>query len=245
MRGLEVAGGADRDEVEHRVGLPFGLLVSLLKDSHGEIRVSLPVSGNIATREFDFHDAVWTAVRNLALRLLAAPFSRVGSLFVSQDSKVQAVAVKPIAFESGAARLAAGMDTHLEQVGGFLRATPAIKVELDAIFTQADVDALKREQVRTRLAAGDPLAAAQRVFRDRWPDREPPPTLDAIVAALAAAEPSPAETLRALGTQRLEAVRQGLTRGGGVDASRLTGTVPRSPLIEAGGVPRVELDLKP
>jgi hypothetical protein len=112
VRGLEVAGGDDRDEVERRVGLPFGLLVSLLKDSRGEIKVSLPVSGNIATREFDFHDAVWTAVRNLALRLLAAPFSRVGSLFVSQDSKVQAVAVKPIEFESGAARLAAGMETH-------------------------------------------------------------------------------------------------------------------------------------
>jgi hypothetical protein len=107
------------------------------------------------------------------------------------------------------------------------------------------IDALKREQVRKRLAAGDPLAAAQRAFRDRWPDREPPPTLDAIVAALAAVEPSSAEALRALGTQRLEAVRQGLTRGGVVDASRLTGTVPRSPLIEAGGVPRVELDLKP
>ena len=51
VRGLEVAGSDDRDEVERRVGLPFGLLVSLLKDSRGEIKVSLPVSGNIATRE--------------------------------------------------------------------------------------------------------------------------------------------------------------------------------------------------
>ena len=136
------------------------------------------------------------------------------------------------------------MDAHLEQVGGFLRATPAIKVELGAIFTQADVDALRREQVRKRLAGGD-LDAAQRVFRERWPEREIPATLEAIVAALAGAEPSPSEALRALGTQRLELVRQALTRGGGMDASRLTGTVPRSPLIEASGTPRVELDLKP
>lgn len=243
VRGLELAA-SERDEVERRVGLPFGMLVSLLKDSRGEIKVSLPVSGDIGTREFDFREAVWTAVRNLAVRLLAAPFARVGSLFVSQDSRVQAVAVKPVAFESGAARLAAGMDTHLEQVGGFLRATPAIKVELDSIFTQGDVDALKSEQVRKRLPDGDALATAQRAFRERWPDRQPPTALDAIVAALAAAEPSPAAALRALGTQRLEVVRQALTRGGGVEAERLAGTVPRSPLIEAGGTPRVELDLK-
>jgi hypothetical protein len=244
VRGLELAE-SERDEVERRVGLPFGMLVSLLKDSRGEIKVSLPVSGDIGTREFDFRDAVWTAVRNLAVRLLAAPFARVGSLFVSQDSRVQAVAVKPVAFESGAARLAPGMDIHLEQVGGFLRATPAIKLELDSIFTQGDVDALKGEQVRKRLPDGDALATAQRAFRERWPDREPPTTLDAIVAALAVAEPSPSAALRALGTQRLEVVRQALTRGGGVDAQRLGGTVPRSPLIEAGGIPRVELDLKP
>jgi hypothetical protein len=245
VSSLEVAASDDRDEVERRVGLPFGLLVSLLKDARGEIKVSLPVSGDIDTREFDFHAAVWVAVRNLALRLLASPFSRVGSLFVSQDSKVEAVAIKPIAFESGAPRVAAGMETHLEQVGGFLRATPAIRVALDPVFTQADVDALKREQVRKRLAGGDALDAAQRVFRERWPERELPAMLDAIVAALVAAEPSPVEALRALGTQRLEIVREALTRGGSVDAQRLAGTVPRSPLIEAGGVPRVELDLKP
>src|SRR5437868_11184571 len=40
-------------------------------------------------------------------------------------------------------------------------------------------------------------------------------------------------SLRALGTQRLELVRKALTRAGGVDAARLTGTVPRSPLIRS------------
>src|SRR5262249_40056758 len=130
VRGLEVTATAERDEVQRRVGLPFGLLVSLLKDSRGEIKLALPVSGHIGTGALDFKDAVWTAVRSLALRLLASPFARVGSLFVSQDSKVEAVAIKPIVFESGAARLAAGMEAHLGQVGGFLRATPAIKAEL-------------------------------------------------------------------------------------------------------------------
>jgi hypothetical protein len=117
-------------------------------------------------------------------------------------------------------------------------------VQIDPVFTQADVDALKQEQVRHRLD-GHPAGSAQRAFTERWPDREVPSTLDAIVGALATAEPSPAEALRALGSQRLDLVRERLARGGGVDAQRLAGRVPRSPLIEAGGLPRVEFALKP
>ena len=43
VRGLEVAPIDARDEVEERVGLPFGMLVSLLQNSSGEIRLSVPV----------------------------------------------------------------------------------------------------------------------------------------------------------------------------------------------------------
>ena len=151
VRDLAVEPIDERDQVEERVGLPFGFLVSLLKDARGEIKVSLPVSGDVATRAFDFHEAVWAAIRNLSLRLLASPFSRIGSLFVSQDSKVKAVSIAPVAFEPGTARLGAGMDVHLDQVAGFLRGAPAVNLGLEPIFTQADVDALKREH------AGDAL----------------------------------------------------------------------------------------
>jgi uncharacterized protein involved in outer membrane biogenesis len=146
VRDLTVQPSDERDEVKRRIGLPFGLLVSLLKDSHNEIKVSLPVSGDVATREFDFHEAVWTAVKSLALRLLASPFSRLGSLFVSEDSKVEAVSITPVAFEAGTAGFGTGMDAHLDQVAKFLRGAPAIALSLEPIFTQADVDALKRGQ---------------------------------------------------------------------------------------------------
>ena len=50
VRGLEVAGGDDRDEVEHRVGLPFGLLVSLLKDSSLAYVIGVVELSNIGNR---------------------------------------------------------------------------------------------------------------------------------------------------------------------------------------------------
>jgi acyl-CoA reductase-like NAD-dependent aldehyde dehydrogenase len=72
-----------------------------------------------------------------------------------------------------------------------------------------------------------------------------PPTLDAIVAELAATETLPVDALRTLAARRLEVVRQGLTRDGGIDMARLTGTAVRNPFVEAAGVPRVEFDLRP
>jgi hypothetical protein len=246
-RGLEVASVDERDEVERRVGLPFGMLVSLLKDARGEIKLSLPVSGDLGTREFDYKEAVWASVRNLAIRVIALPFSKIGSLFFSEDSKLKAVTLAPVVFEPGTDRFGPGMDPHLEHVADFLRGTPAVHVVLEPVLIEADVQALKRAQVLAHLAKpgeGDAPERAQREFRLRWPDRPLPPTLDAIVAELATAETLPPDAMRTLATRRLDAVRQSLTRGGGVDAARLPGTARRNPLVEAAGNPRVEFDLR-
>lgn len=252
VRGLEVVPIDARDEVERRIGLPFGMLVSLLKDSRGEIRLSLPVAGDLSTREFDYHEAIWGAVRNLSIRLLALPFSKIGSLFFSEDSKVKAVAVGPALFEEGTDHLGPEMRPHLDRVAAFLRGAPAMKVVLDPILVESDQQMLRREQARARLAApagspgtADPLERARNEYRGRWPDKPMPPTLDAIVAELAATETLPADALRTLATRRLEVVRQGLTSGGGIDVARLTDTAARNPFVEAAGVPRVEFDLRP
>jgi hypothetical protein len=197
-RDLDVAPVDTRDEVERRVGLPFGLLVSLLKDSRGALSLTVPVSGDLSKREFDFQDAMWGAVRSLAVRLVALPFSRIGSLFVTGDSKVEAVAITPVMFEPGTPQLTAGMDVHLQKIAGFLRDTPAVTLTVRPIFTQADADALK-------------VAADQ------------------------------ADALRALGEERLGAVRAALGQAG-IDAARLPGRVSRRPLVEAAGAPRVELN---
>ena len=66
-----------------------------------------------------------------------------------------------------------------------------------------------------------------------------------MVAELAKAETMPADAMKSLGARRLEVVRQELTKAGGVDAARLTGTARRAPLIETAGAARVEFDLRP
>jgi hypothetical protein len=246
-RGLEVMPVDERDEVARRVGLPFGMLVSLLKDSRGEIKLSLPVSGDLSTREFEYNEAFWASIRNLSIRLIALPFSKIGSLFFSDDSKVKAVALAPVVFEPGTDRLAPGMDPHLARVADFLRGSPAVKIVLEPILIETDIQALKRAKVMGHLTGpgeGSALDRAQRDYKLRWPDRPAPATLEAAVAELATAETLPPDAMRALATRRIETVRQSLMRAGGVDATRLPGTARRTPLVEGAGDPRVEFDLR-
>ena len=245
-RGLEVSSVDERDEVARRVGLPFGMLVSLLKDARGEIKLSLPVSGDISTRAFDYKEALWSSVRSLTTRLIALPFSKIGSLFFSEDSKVKAVSLAPVVFEPGTEKFGPDMEAHLHKVADFMNGAPAVKVVLEPILIEADVQLLKRAQLVARLnqpGEGDALARAQGEYRRRWPERPVPPALDALVAELAPVETLAPDAMRTLGTRRLEVVRENLTRAG-IDAARLPGTARRSPLVEAAGHPRIEFDLR-
>ncbi len=69
---LELAQAGERDEVKRRIGLPLGLIVALMKDARGEIRVSVPISGRLGAPEFSFGEAIWAAVKNVVLNILSA-----------------------------------------------------------------------------------------------------------------------------------------------------------------------------
>ncbi len=127
-----------------------------------------------------------------------------------------------------------------------MRDTPAVAFALKPVMTVEDVDALKREAVRQRLAGGGAqpdAAAAATLFTQRFPGRPVPGELDAVIAELAKEEPSPASGLRALAAQRLDVTRRELT-GKGVDAARLRPSDAAVP-IEASGAGRVEFEMMP
>jgi uncharacterized protein involved in outer membrane biogenesis len=234
------------DEVRDRVGVPFGLLISLMKNARGEVRLSVPVSGNIATRQFDLTDAFWEAVRKTAIGVMALPVSWVGKIFYTEDERVETIRIWPVYFEPGTVRFSQGFDRHAERLAGFLRDAPAVNLVMKPVLTVDDLAALKREAVRRRIeaAAGQagPDAAAARLFTERFPGRPAPGGLDAIVAELAREEPNPAEAAKALVARRMETTRTQLQKDGRVGTDRLRtfdGVVP----VESEGLGRVEFEI--
>src|SRR4029077_6149668 len=66
------------DAVRDRVGVPLGMLISLLKNATGEVKLAVPISSNVASRQLNFDDAFWEAVRKTAVGVATLPLSWVG-----------------------------------------------------------------------------------------------------------------------------------------------------------------------
>jgi hypothetical protein len=232
------------------IGLPLDTFVSLLKDRRGHVELSVPVHGRLSSPEFDLGDAIWSALRGLAFKTVGLPFTLIGKLFVTPDSRIESLSVNPVTFLPGTATPRPEMSEHLDQLARFLRDKPAIRLRLRPVLAVTDAEQLKLEAMRARVRerAKDGSEAALREealrrFTRRFPKREPPASLDALLAALAAETRPPAAAETALGERRVAAVRDALS-GRGVDTARLVAqTAPAA--VEGEGTGRVEFEITP
>ena len=238
------------DEVRDRVGVPLGTLIALLKNAKGEVRLSVPVTGNVATGQFDFDEAFWAAVRKTAVGVMALPVSWIGKIFYTEDQRVETIQIWPVYFEAGTTRFAPGFDRHAERLGGFLRDTPGVNLAMKSVLTVDDIAALKRDVVRRRIEAagretpGGAAAAAARLYTERHPGQPAPDGIDAIVSDLVKDEPSPDAAAKALSTERMDVTRSQLQKTVRVAPERLRvieGLVP----VEGSGLGRVEFEIVP
>jgi len=227
---LEMVQAGDNDEAKRRIGLPLGLIVSLIKDVNGEIRLGIPVSGNLSSPEFSLGEAIWAAVRNVIVNVLTAPFQLIGRLF-TKDDKIEGFAIDPVRFEPGTAVFSQGMEEQVKRLGDFLRNSPFIRVGLKPVVSEADMASLKTQEITARLQRlqrdqklADLKAAAGRLFSEKFPRRPMPQTLEEMVAALREVEPAPEEAGRGLAARRLQVTRESLIKSAGIDSKRLEST---------------------
>jgi hypothetical protein len=223
---LQVVRAGRDDAARERLGLPLGLIVGLLKDGRGDITLSLPVGGNVNDGGLDFSEAIWSAVRAVAIRTIALPVSWIGRLRVSADSKIQDIDIDPLEFEPGTATVAAAAAPRLERITAFMRRLPDVKMILTPVISLGDIEALKARAIASRLEKvaaerkGDEIEAARVLYAEKF-DGAPPPDLGDIVAALREVEEPPAAAAADLARSRTTAVRQALERSD-IERARLT-----------------------
>jgi Domain of Unknown Function (DUF748) len=224
---LKVAPSRASDEVKKRIGLPLGLIVALIKDGDGNIHVNVPVSGTLTDKKFDFSDAIWTAVRNVIINVLKAPFRAIGGLFTSGD-KIDELKVDPVIFAPGSAALSPEMERQTVRVGDFLRRAPYVGLTLTSVTSPEDEEALKARAVAARLekfqkeqGIADPAAALRRYYQVAVKDAQLPRTVDDQILLLRKREPVPTAALADLRKQRLDVTRDRLAKVEGIPEARL------------------------
>jgi uncharacterized protein involved in outer membrane biogenesis len=246
ITGLELDQGGRGNEVQRRIGLPLGMLVPLLKNRQGEIQLTIPVRGRLSSPDFHYGDAVWTALRGLAIKLVSLPFSWVGQMLYTEDARIESIQVFPVPFQTASATPTAFGGDQIGRLVTFLTEQPAIRLRLRPVTTVADVAVLRRQALDARLAGAgaDPAArrqAAVALYTELFPRRQPPAGDEALLEELTRETPTPPRALRALATERTAAIRDGLVRGG-IAADRLEPAASRA-AVEGEGDPRVEFEI--
>ena len=177
------------DQAQARVGLPLGMLVALMKDSRGDIRVTLPVSGRLSDPRFDFSEAIWSTIRNIAVKAIAAPVSWIGRVRFSADSRIERIDVDPIPFASGQATLTPEAREQLARVAAFLEQAPDVRMALTPVVSSRDRAALA--EAGGSAAPDLPALAARRLEAVR--DGIKKAGVDAARLKEVAASPAPVE----------------------------------------------------
>lgn len=241
---LDLIRVAQDDPAQRRIGLPLGVITSMMKNGRGDIVLALPVGGRLSDPQFELGEVVWSAVRAITFKTIAAPVAWIGRLRVTPDSRIQDIEIDPVAFTAGGTALTPAGSEQIDRLNGYLRSSAGAKMVLTPVITVGDLDALREMAVRrqitdlARARAVSELAAAQQLHAERR-GGDPPATLADIVTALRDTEPPPAGAAHKLAQERVSVVRDRL-RKAGIDPARLEPSRDTDGLeAPAGG--RVEL----
>ncbi|HEY7678440.1 MAG TPA: DUF748 domain-containing protein, partial [Candidatus Methylomirabilis sp.] len=181
------------DKFTEMVGISLPTAVSLLQDGDGVIELDIPVRGDVTRPEFNFDDAIQTAIRNAVVATVTAPFRLIGKIF-SAAGRIEAVQIDPILFQAGSATLAEAGQQGIGHVVAFLNEAPRVRLQL-AGYAEPEQDGKALQA-----AGAAPGGGAAGAFRR-------------LVRRLGGGEP-PAPDLHGLARRRAVAVQNALTRAG-------------------------------
>ena len=139
--------GAATDSKD-KVSLPIRLATALLKDRHGVIDLSLPVTGTLDDPKFRVGPVVWQIIKNIVVKIVTAPFSFLGSLFKGAED------AQFVDFAPGSSTLSDKAKTSLPALAKSLADRPALNLDIPAgPAAEADAAAITDQRLQAAVAA--------------------------------------------------------------------------------------------
>ncbi len=157
------------------IGVPIETAVGLLKDNDGKIKLSLPVSGDLKSPDFDISGVIASAMTGAVTAALTAPFKLAltpVSLIAGAITAGSAPGLTPIPFAAGSASVDATGEGIVRGLAQVLKERQGLRLKVCGRTTQSDLQALiARLPDRSKLSTDQMLeqgrAAAQRLAEER------------------------------------------------------------------------------
>ncbi|WP_156822095.1 DUF748 domain-containing protein [Azoarcus sp. KH32C] len=128
--------------------LPVRLAVSLLKNSRGEIDLSVPIGGSLDDPQFSVAGIVFKAFINLIGKAITSPFSLLGSMFGGGEE------LSYIDYAPGRANLEKAATDKIANLAHALADRPAVELEITGRADPAtDTEGIKRVLLERQIKA--------------------------------------------------------------------------------------------
>lgn len=116
-------------------GIPLKTAISILTDNQGDVKLDIPISGNISGPDFSYGDVIQTAVINGIQGGLKSILGAIGDIFTEDKN----LTFKPVVFQAGSDKLSQENEKYLNTVAETLREHPNTRVELCGKATIEDL----------------------------------------------------------------------------------------------------------
>lgn len=132
-------------ESEKATNLPLKLALALMKDRKGQIKFKLPVEGDVNSPSFSLGNLIFTALKNMLINIIAAPFDFISSL-IGGGKDLQLVY-----FEPGTNTLQKDQEEKFAKIAQALEERPNLAVEIKGQYQTQDIEALQKKNIETQL----------------------------------------------------------------------------------------------
>jgi outer membrane protein OmpA-like peptidoglycan-associated protein len=212
-----------------QLNMPLDSALKLLRDKQNNVKLNIPISGDISDPKFSVADAVNRVLAQTLqasalsyLKFMLGPYGIGISLAEMAFEQASKIRLNPILFAPGSAELDQAAIDYLQRVGAILKEHPKVQVVVCGVATESDRAAL----------SGSPSAQvgeSDKADKDKTaPQKEP------------AASASTDAALLALAKNRSKSIKDQLVKAHAIAVKRIIGCESE---IDKGADPRPRADL--
>ncbi len=137
---LTALSQADKEKVDSSFGLPLNSSLSLLKDSDNTIQLSIPITGDLESPDFDASDAITKAISSAITSTIINYYTPFG-LVIAVDGLFDlatALDFEPVEFSAGEHKQGKESRESLSKLAQLMTERPGIRLTLCSFTNSAD-----------------------------------------------------------------------------------------------------------
>ncbi|MDA1311463.1 MAG: hypothetical protein O2985_17915 [Proteobacteria bacterium] len=215
------------------MGIPIETGLDLLRNSDGDIKLSVPVSGELGNPQFDFSDAINQAMGSAMKSAVLTVLFPLGAVIAVTEGGGPSIKLDPVVFQPGIAEMADGGKELLAKAARFLGGSKGFPLRLCGYAVPEDGTVLAAQAAQPPAGQAAPKPADDE-------ESAAPTATDAPAAHAAPAVSQVSKVaLDNLASERAIRVKGMLVDEFGIDPKRLLLCRPR--VDDGVAMPRVEI----